>query len=89
MSMTEGMKGSVAVVGGGPAGMMAAIHASYEGADVTLYEPNLKLGKKLRITGKGRCNVTNNCPPDEFLKYVSRNQKFLYSAHPRGRNGVF
>ena len=60
--------------------MMAAIHAAYEGAEVTLYEPNPMLGKKLRITGKGRCNVTNNCAPDEFMKNVSKNSKFLFSA---------
>lgn len=78
--MTENARATPAVVGGGPAGMMAAIYASYEGAQVTLYEPNSMLGKKLRITGKGRCNVTNNCPPDEFLKHVAKNAKFLYSA---------
>ena len=70
----------VAVVGGGPAGMMAAYFAAAAGAAVTLYEPNPMLGKKMRITGKGRCNVTNNCPPDEFLKNVTRNHRFLYSA---------
>ena len=49
----------IAVVGGGPAGMMAAIAAGEQGADVTLFDGNEKLGKKLYITGKGRCNVTN------------------------------
>lgn len=71
---------SIAVVGAGPAGMMAAICAAKAGAAVTLYEKNRILGKKLRITGKGRCNVTNDCPPDEFLKNVTKNHKFLYSA---------
>ncbi len=70
----------VAVVGGGPAGMMAAVTAAEKGAAVILIEQNDRLGRKLRITGKGRCNVTNDCPPDEMLRYVTRNRKFLYSA---------
>ena len=60
--------------------MSAAIFAARSGAKVTLYEPNGVLGKKLRITGKGRCNVTNDCDPEEFLKHVTKNRKFLYSA---------
>ena len=81
MSMTS-MSGSnnVVVIGGGAAGMMAAGTAASLGARVTLLEPNGKLGKKLFITGKGRCNVTNNCPPDEVLKNVPVNPRFLYSA---------
>ncbi len=71
---------SIAVIGGGAAGMMAAAAALECGAAVTLYEPNRLLGKKLRITGKGRCNVTNNCPPEEILKNVISNSKFLYSS---------
>ena len=71
---------SIAVIGGGAAGMMAAAAALESGASVTLYEPNRLLGKKLRITGKGRCNVTNNCPPEEILKNVISNPKFLYSS---------
>lgn len=71
---------SVAVIGGGAAGMMAAAAALESGAEVTLFEPNRLLGKKLRITGKGRCNVTNNCPPEEILKNVITNSKFLYSS---------
>lgn len=71
---------SIAVIGGGPAGMMASIAAAKYGAAVTLYEKNKMLGRKLRITGKGRCNVTNNCEPSEFLKHVASNSKFLYSA---------
>lgn len=70
----------VVVVGGGAAGMMAAGTAAAHGAQVTLLEPNGKLGKKLFITGKGRCNVTNNCAPDEVLKNVPTNPRFLYSA---------
>ena len=72
--------GSIAVIGGGPAGMTAAIFAAREGAEVVLYEQNRILGKKLRITGKGRCNVTNDCAPDEFLKHVTKNSSFLYSS---------
>jgi len=73
-------KNSIAVIGAGPAGMMAAISAAKFGASVVIYEPNRILGKKLRITGKGRCNVTNDCTPDEFLKNVTKNHKFLYSS---------
>ena len=70
----------VAVVGGGAAGMMAAIAAANMGANVTLFERNDRLGKKLRITGKGRCNVTNDCDRDTFLSNVPTNPRFLYSA---------
>jgi len=70
----------VVVIGGGAAGMMAAVTAAGNGADVTLLERNPFLGKKLRITGKGRCNVTNDCEPKEVLEAVSRNPKFLYGA---------
>ncbi len=70
----------VAVVGGGPAGMMGAIYASLNGASVTLFEKNNRLGKKLGITGKGRCNVTNDCENSEFLKNVISNPKFLYAS---------
>lgn len=70
----------VAVVGGGAAGMMSAIHAAYMGADVTLFEKNDRLGKKLRITGKGRCNVTNDSSTEEFLQNVPTNPRFLYAA---------
>ncbi|MBO5757495.1 MAG: NAD(P)/FAD-dependent oxidoreductase [Clostridia bacterium] len=70
----------VAVVGGGAAGMMAAISAANMGANVTLFERNDRLGKKLRITGKGRCNVTNDCDRDTFLSNVPTNPRFLYSA---------
>lgn len=70
----------VVVIGGGAAGMMAAIKASEGGAHVTLLERNAQLGKKLRITGKGRCNVTNACDVREFLQNVPTNPRFLYSA---------
>ena len=68
------------VIGGGPAGMFAAIIAAKQGHKVLLLEKNDRLGKKLLITGKGRCNVTNNCTSDEFLRNVPRNSRFLYSA---------
>lgn len=71
---------TVAVIGGGAAGMMAAVAAAEAGHKVSLYEKNEKLGKKLYITGKGRCNVTNNCTVEELLEAVCVNRKFLYSA---------
>ena len=70
----------IVVVGGGAAGMMAAVTAARMGASVTLVERNRKVGRKLYITGKGRCNVTNHCSPEEVRAAVSRNGKFLYSA---------
>ena len=72
--------GKIIVIGGGAGGMMAAIFAARAGAQVTLMERNEKLGKKVYITGKGRCNVTNDCILDEFLREVPRNPRFLYSA---------
>ena len=74
------MKFDGIVVGGGPAGMFAAITAAKRGQKVLLLERNDRLGKKLLITGKGRCNVTNNCPEAEVLQNVPRNGRFLYSA---------
>lgn len=71
----------LAVIGGGAAGLFAAGVASHEGADVTLYERNERYGVKLRITGKGRCNVTNDCEPAEFFENVVTNPRFLYSAY--------
>ncbi len=73
-------RADVIVVGGGAAGMMAAGTAAEQGASVLLAEPNPKLGKKLRITGKGRCNVMNSCGIRDFLNHVPGNPKFLYSA---------
>ena len=70
----------VIVVGGGAAGMFCAALASETGLDVALLEQNEKLGKKLFITGKGRCNFTNACSPEEFRSNVVTNPKFLYSA---------
>jgi len=70
----------VIVIGGGAAGIMAAIGAAEYGSQVLLLEQNEKLGKKIYITGKGRCNVTNNCPPSELMNHVIRNPRFLYSA---------
>lgn len=83
-------KKSVLVIGGGAAGMMAAIFAAENGAAVTLLEPNERLGKKLNITGKGRCNVTNNAPMEELLQNTPRNGKFLYStfSHFDGRDAM-
>ena len=73
----------VVVVGGGAAGMMAALSARQAGAEVLLLEPNEKLGRKLYITGKGRCNLTNNTTPEGVLNHVPRNSRFLYSAVTR------
>lgn len=70
----------VCVIGGGASGMVASIFLAREGIDVILLEKNEKLGKKLYITGKGRCNVTNACSPQEFLTQVVRGEKFLRSA---------
>ena len=70
----------IAVIGGGAAGMMAAGTALSYGASVTVYEHTGRLGKKLAITGKGRCNVTNNCDINTFLESVRRNPRFLYAA---------
>ena len=84
------MSKEVLVIGGGAAGMMATITAAEEGASVTLLEPNERLGKKLNITGKGRCNVTNNAGLEELLAHVPCNGKFLYSAFSRfdGRDSI-
>ena len=68
------------VIGGGPAGMFAAITAAEQGQKVLLLEANNRLGKKLLITGKGRCNVTNQCSAEEVLRNVPKNGRFLYSA---------
>ena len=68
------------VIGGGPAGLFAAITAAQKGQRVLLLERNDRLGKKLLITGKGRCNVTNDCAADEVLKNVPRNGRFLFSS---------
>ena len=71
---------SIVVVGGGAAGLMAAAAAAQAGANVLLLERNEKLGKKLYITGKGRCNVTNACDTQDLFGQILRNAKFMYSA---------
>ncbi len=76
----------VIVIGGGPAGMMAAIMAARNGYEVTLLEKMRSLGRKLSITGKGRCNITNASDMDEFIKNVPGNPKFLYSAFSQFTN---
>ena len=78
--MSECIK-RVLVVGGGAAGMMAALAAAEQGAEVIILEKNEKLGKKLFITGKGRCNLTNACDFDTFLCNIVSNPRFLYSAY--------
>lgn len=73
----------IIVIGGGAAGCMAALAAAEQGASVTLLERNPKLGRKLYITGKGRCNVTNHCTAQEILSNVPGNSRFLTSAVTR------
>ncbi len=70
----------IVVIGGGASGMMSAIYSARAGAEVILLEKNEKLGKKIYITGKGRCNVTNDCEVDDFLSNVVHGTKFLRSA---------
>ncbi|MDB8789393.1 MULTISPECIES: NAD(P)/FAD-dependent oxidoreductase [Romboutsia] len=70
----------VVVIGAGAAGMMAAATAADRGLDVTLVEKNHRVGRKILITGKGRCNITNNCDIEELIENVPTNGKFLYSA---------
>lgn len=73
-------RAELVVIGGGPAGMMCAYTASSRGIDTILLEPNRQLGRKLRITGKGRCNITNNCDIKEFMRNIPCDGRFLYSA---------
>ena len=80
MVSNNGQAKNILVIGGGAAGMMAAIAAASAGGQVTLFEKNEKLGKKLYITGKGRCNVTNACDPEEFFSNIVRNPRFMYSS---------
>lgn len=70
----------ILVIGGGAAGMLAALFAAREGACVTILERNEKLGKKIYITGKGRCNLTNASPMEDFMRSIVRNPRFLYAA---------
>ena len=74
------LKYDVIVAGGGPAGMIAAGTAASKGKRTMLAEKNEKLGKKLFITGKGRCNVTNTADFDEFMKNIPKNSKFFFSS---------
>ena len=76
----------VVVIGGGAAGLMAAVIAGREGAKVTLLEKMNYVGKKMGITGKGRCNITNACDMSEFIKNTPGNGKFLYGAYERFNN---
>lgn len=71
------------IIGGGAAGCFAAIFSAENGSETVIIEPNDRLGKKLSITGKGRCNITNDCDRDTFLKNISRNPSFLYGAISR------
>ena len=71
---------NVVVIGGGASGLMAAGTAAYYGANVTLLEKNSRTGRKILVTGKGRCNITNNCDKDTFIANVPTNPRFLYSA---------
>lgn len=71
---------NVVIIGGGPAGLMACYCAMKSNNNVYLIDKNERLGRKILITGKGRCNITNDCGPEEFLKHIPTNPKFLYSA---------
>ena len=77
------MHSNIIIVGGGASGMYAAVTAARRGRSVLLLDANDRLGHKLSITGKGRCNVTNNCDPDTLMQNVPRNPRFLYSAFSR------
>lgn len=89
----EPLKSDVVVIGGGAAGSMCALTAAQRGLSVVLLEPNKMLGKKLRITGKGRCNVTNNCDIKTVLANIPGDGRFLYSAlnrfEPRDTMALF
>ena len=80
MKYTKKPRTELVVIGGGAAGLMAAITASMSGAQVTLLERNDRVGRKLLITGKGRCNLTNNCDIQQMISNIPRNGKFLYSS---------
>lgn len=79
----ESMNKKTIIIGGGAAGCFAAIFSAENGSETVIIEPNDRLGKKLSITGKGRCNITNDCDRDTFLKNISRNPSFLYGAISR------
>ena len=90
-------KNVIAIIGGGAAGLMAAAYAAEicdpDTDEILLIEQNDRMGKKLRITGKGRCNLTNDCDRDEFLQNVPTNPRFLYTRSLRflflRRNSIF
>ena len=71
------------IAGGGAAGLFAAVTAARRGKCVLICDANDRLGHKLSITGKGRCNLTNNCDPDTLMQNIPRNPRFLYSAFSR------
>lgn len=75
------------IIGGGASGCIAAVFSAGNGDKVTVLEPNGRIGKKLGITGKGRCNITNNCDFDTLMKNITRNPNFLYSAFSRFGTG--
>jgi hypothetical protein len=77
------VKYDLCIIGGGAAGMMAAVQAGRLGKSVLLLERGEKTGRKLLITGKGRCNVTNNCDTQTLLQNIPSNPRFLYSAFSR------
>ena len=74
------LKADAVVIGGGPSGMPCSAVAAERGLDIILLEPQRILGRKLRITGKGRCNVTNNCDVKEMMRNIPGDGRFLYSA---------
>ena len=79
-------KYDVIVIGGGPSGLMASIAAGENGAKVLLVDKGTKLGRKLAISGGGRCNVTNRLPVEEIIKHIPGNGRFLYSAFSEFNN---
>lgn len=79
----SGAEYGLVVIGGGAAGLMCAVTAAERGIKTAIIEPNDKLGRKLRITGKGRCNVTNNCDVKQFMENIPGDGRFLYSAYSR------
>lgn len=81
LTMMDDIMYDCIITGGGAAGLMAAVTAADSGKSVLICEHNERLGRKLGITGKGRCNVTNNCTRDEFMANIPRNAKFLFSAY--------
>ena len=80
MSSTQEYNYDVIVVGGGSSGLMAAINAAEQGVRVLVIDKNPKLGRKLLLSGGGRCNVTNRTTREELIKHIPGNGKFLYSA---------